>query len=280
MRTSIENAIWLCQYCAKLIDSDIPRYGVDCLRGWKSEAETLVRRELEGQHSRNQDGPELVDRIDELVIASQRNSDQVEALKALLRQYTSQLIDNLTPNSAPAVASDIVKMIPLDNGYWLHPDDVAVEGLCTCERNYCIDSERKVYCVFSRALSEWVKRKGLTGSVTTRLLLVPDAARNTGVGTLASSGRAGRPSRTRSISMTDALFLSDENDGRNLAALKQPGGRTLPQHAAPLHVVAIVPDRILRVRYLENIADASAEGDSNRIDAAKCRCVPVELGQP
>ena len=161
IRTSIANGIWLCQDCAKLIDSDTERYGVESLKAWKIAAETAVRQELEGQHSLRHDGPELVDKIDELVVASQRNADQVEALKALLRRYTNRLIDNLTPASAPAVASDIVKMIPLDNGYWLHPDDVAAEGLCTCERNYCVDSERKVYCVFAKALSDWVKRKGL-----------------------------------------------------------------------------------------------------------------------
>jgi hypothetical protein len=35
------------------------RVGVECLRDWKSAAETAVRRELEGQQSRNHDGPEL-----------------------------------------------------------------------------------------------------------------------------------------------------------------------------------------------------------------------------
>jgi hypothetical protein len=33
------NAIWLCQYCAKLIDSDELRFTVSVLHGWKSAAE-------------------------------------------------------------------------------------------------------------------------------------------------------------------------------------------------------------------------------------------------
>lgn len=38
-RRSIQNAIWLCQNCAKLVDNDVDRYPEAVLRGWKSEAE-------------------------------------------------------------------------------------------------------------------------------------------------------------------------------------------------------------------------------------------------
>jgi len=39
------NAIWLCQYCAKLIDSDELRFSVSVLHGWKraAEAEAFAR---------------------------------------------------------------------------------------------------------------------------------------------------------------------------------------------------------------------------------------------
>lgn len=37
-RRNTENGIWLCQTCAKLIDSDVPRYPADSLRKWKSDA--------------------------------------------------------------------------------------------------------------------------------------------------------------------------------------------------------------------------------------------------
>jgi hypothetical protein len=36
-RKSAENGIWLCQICAKLIDSDIDRFTADVLRGWKQK---------------------------------------------------------------------------------------------------------------------------------------------------------------------------------------------------------------------------------------------------
>ncbi len=38
-RKSLENAIWLCQNCAKLIDSDISKFSEENLLKWKSQAE-------------------------------------------------------------------------------------------------------------------------------------------------------------------------------------------------------------------------------------------------
>lgn len=39
-RSSIENGIWLCQTCSKIIDSDERKYTVDVLRDWKCKAES------------------------------------------------------------------------------------------------------------------------------------------------------------------------------------------------------------------------------------------------
>ena len=47
-RSSIENGIWLCQNCAKLIDNDARRYTVDLLKAWKQVAEEQARIEVEG----------------------------------------------------------------------------------------------------------------------------------------------------------------------------------------------------------------------------------------
>lgn len=38
-RSSVSNGIWLCQNCAKLIDSDVSRYPASLLRQWKKQAE-------------------------------------------------------------------------------------------------------------------------------------------------------------------------------------------------------------------------------------------------
>lgn len=50
-RQAAENGIWLCQSCAKLVDNDPIRYGVDTLRRWKADAERIAARELESRSS-------------------------------------------------------------------------------------------------------------------------------------------------------------------------------------------------------------------------------------
>ena len=39
-RRSVENGIWLCQNCAKLIDNDEGRFTVVVLRDWKAKSES------------------------------------------------------------------------------------------------------------------------------------------------------------------------------------------------------------------------------------------------
>jgi hypothetical protein len=46
-RCDIENAIWLCQNCAKLVDNDDGRYTVELLRLWKKAAEEQARRAID-----------------------------------------------------------------------------------------------------------------------------------------------------------------------------------------------------------------------------------------
>lgn len=50
-RQAAENGIWLCQSCAKLVDNDPTRYGVNTLHQWKALAETTAARELESRSS-------------------------------------------------------------------------------------------------------------------------------------------------------------------------------------------------------------------------------------
>ncbi len=45
-RRSIANGIWLCQTCAKLVDSDHPRFSTGLLRSWKHQAEEDVTRRI------------------------------------------------------------------------------------------------------------------------------------------------------------------------------------------------------------------------------------------
>jgi len=46
-RRQITNGIWLCQTCAKLIDSDVVKFTVGVLRQWKADAEQHARNLIE-----------------------------------------------------------------------------------------------------------------------------------------------------------------------------------------------------------------------------------------
>jgi hypothetical protein len=48
-RSGILNGIWLCQICAKIIDSDITRHKSEVLHNWKREAEFQADAELSGR---------------------------------------------------------------------------------------------------------------------------------------------------------------------------------------------------------------------------------------
>lgn len=45
-RSSVNNGIWLCQNCAKLVDSDDDRFTVELLRRWKADAEGKADRSI------------------------------------------------------------------------------------------------------------------------------------------------------------------------------------------------------------------------------------------
>ncbi len=47
VRSSIDNAIWLCQTCAKLVDSDSKKYTVEKLKEWKDDAEKEAQLDLQ-----------------------------------------------------------------------------------------------------------------------------------------------------------------------------------------------------------------------------------------
>lgn len=65
---------------------------------------------------------------------------------------------DLPQEEYPSVIPD---MIRLDNGYWLHKQDIAAQGFCRCYRNSCVGHSEKVYCYFSSTLSPWVIQRGL-----------------------------------------------------------------------------------------------------------------------
>lgn len=53
-RSAESNGLWLCQNCAKLIDSDVIRYPLEVLRAWKTVAEHQALIELEKRGSNDE----------------------------------------------------------------------------------------------------------------------------------------------------------------------------------------------------------------------------------
>lgn len=63
-RGRIGNAIWLCQTCAKLVDSDEQEYTVELLRRWKEEHERSLAQDLKGSRQNIKDVTEIARKLD------------------------------------------------------------------------------------------------------------------------------------------------------------------------------------------------------------------------
>ncbi len=80
-RKAVDNGIWLCQNCAKLVDNDPDRFTVQKLRQWKTGAEASTLSEIEGRPLGAQppeDFAELVLSYRELRITSDRHDYRLE----------------------------------------------------------------------------------------------------------------------------------------------------------------------------------------------------------
>ena len=59
-RSAADNAIWLCQNCAKLVDNDPRRFTSTVLRGWKEGAESYARDSIGRPNQKS--GPAIEDK--------------------------------------------------------------------------------------------------------------------------------------------------------------------------------------------------------------------------
>lgn len=87
-RRSIKNGIWLCQSCAKLIDSDTSRYNVDLLQEWKNKAE--IETDLELTKVRRSKIPTGFDKVFKLMPALINEFKEDIEKNPLLREFILQ----------------------------------------------------------------------------------------------------------------------------------------------------------------------------------------------
>ena len=74
-RSSIENGIWLCQTCSKLIDNDTSRYTVNGLKKWKQDAEKSALNAIESPIRNKNNLPSSEDRAQEQITNISLNID-------------------------------------------------------------------------------------------------------------------------------------------------------------------------------------------------------------
>lgn len=89
-RSGPDNAIWLCQNCAKLIDTDPSRFPVEVLLWWKTDAEAAALEQL-GRTAVPAELKELLHDVvwQEREAAKARNSKMVE--QTVFREYVRDL---------------------------------------------------------------------------------------------------------------------------------------------------------------------------------------------
>src|SRR5208282_4348608 len=102
--------------------------------------------------------------------ATTKKDKVIGYILAALEKQTVTLDDLQIFAKEPPTEPD---MLRLDNGYWLHKQDVVRECDCQCERDSCVDTNKKVHCYFSRGLSDWVIQAGLYWKCYDEVVMCP-----------------------------------------------------------------------------------------------------------
>ena len=119
-RKSIQNGIWLCESCAKLIDTDEAHYPVEVLERWKSLAEERAHKALENPRIVNF-GPDFADTF--LLVTVQRDSFWPSTSRHLGPGESARRAITIKPIQAPRKLFDANLPITLAK-------EVAPPGFC------------------------------------------------------------------------------------------------------------------------------------------------------
>lgn len=88
-RCAVANGIWLCENCAKIIDTDEARYSTDVLREWKRKAEQRARKALENPRVVNF-GSDFADTV--LLVAVQRSARSLAIMRPPIGKMWSRKV--------------------------------------------------------------------------------------------------------------------------------------------------------------------------------------------
>ena len=84
-----------------------------------------------------------------------------EQLKSDLKNYIYAIIETIETKKLPKLTELIVNGIQLDHGDYVPLNDLIDEGPCSCEKQTCVNHDKKVYCYYTNDLSSWVIKKKL-----------------------------------------------------------------------------------------------------------------------
>ncbi len=149
-RSAIDNAIWLCQSCAKMVDNDGDRYSVKLLCAWKHKTETRARKAIESPHiiESNIPNPGTL-----LLIATQENTRIFKGgelvkngpMKGLHRKKIT-----ISPIMAPRTLKD--QSFPIHKSSLKYPPGTKFITISCQNQGTSIDMNIKVKVVFEKAL--------------------------------------------------------------------------------------------------------------------------------
>lgn len=175
-RRSPDNGIWLCQNCAKLIDSDDDRFHIDLLRAWKSLSEEAARLAIEMPSVVGREVPSDVELLTFYAQCFDRPAFQdhfhqegsMEAFdKAIENTITAINTGSLRARDGAVLQSAKGKAY-LRTPRWREQMDVIVDLLRALRSRYAqakkfglisIDKRSdgtEFYCIYDRSIAEWM----------------------------------------------------------------------------------------------------------------------------
>ncbi len=121
-RKSLKNGIWLCQNCAKLIDSDIDRYTVEKLLNWKSNAEKESLSVITNDNEINNQKSSLYDKR---IKVYEKLYYEIRDVDSLIKKIIdSDELSNDEKNDAAFYLGLQIAMFTDENGFYLQNEIV------------------------------------------------------------------------------------------------------------------------------------------------------------
>ena len=177
-RRSADNGLWLCQNCAKLIDSDEGRFRPDVLREWKRLSEDVARLAIEKPSAIAREVPPDVELIEFYAQCFDRPAFQDHFhQEGSMEAFDKAIADTITAlNTGALVSRDGILLqsskgkVSLKNQEWRKHMDEIVDMLRELRSRYVrakknggihVDPRSdgtEFYCIYDHELAQWMDK--------------------------------------------------------------------------------------------------------------------------